>query len=201
MSSRDQILKSIRNQIVASVDHPGLAGDWIRYDDRVEHFSAVLASVGGVAHVVDSAEQILAELNQVPAFAQAKKIVSLCPGIAGNVDFAAIADPHALEDVDFAVLPAQFAVAENGAVWVDDADVKYRVIYFIPQHLSFIVPAPADVAEAIVDNMHQAYERLALGEPRFGAFISGPSKTADIEQSLVIGAHGARSLNVFFLRQ
>ncbi|MCC9608684.1 LUD domain-containing protein [Blastopirellula sp. JC732] len=201
MSSRDQILKSIRNQIVAAVDHPGLAGDWIRYDDRVAHFSSVLAAVGGVAHVVDSSEQILAQLKQVPAFAAGKKIVSLCAEVAGNVDFAAVEDPHQLEDVDFAVLPAQFAVAENGAVWVDDADVKHRVIYFIPQHLSFIVPAPANAADAIVDNMHQAYERLSFGEPRFGAFISGPSKTADIEQSLVIGAHGARSLNVFFLRQ
>ncbi|TWT34767.1 LutC/YkgG family protein [Blastopirellula retiformator] len=201
MSSRDQILNNIRNQIVASVDHPGLAGEWIRYDDRVEHYATVLAAVGGTAHVVDSAEQILAELNQVPAFAAAKKVVSLCGEVAGNVDFAQIDDPHKLEDVDFAILPAQFAVAENGAVWVDDADVKHRVIYFIPQHLSFIVPAPQDAADAIVDNMHQAYERLSFGQPRFGTFVSGPSKTADIEQSLVIGAHGARSLNVFFLRQ
>ncbi|UUO04719.1 lactate utilization protein [Blastopirellula sp. J2-11] len=201
MSSRDQILKSIRNQVVASVDHPGLAGDWIRYDDRVAHFATVLTAVGGAAHVVDSAEEITAELSRVPAFAHASKIVSLCDQISGNVDFDAIDDPHALEDVDFAVLPAQFAVAENGAVWVDDAAVKHRVIYFIPQHLSFIVRSPTHVADAIVDNMHQAYERISLGEPQFGTFVSGPSKTADIEQSLVIGAHGARSLNVFFLRQ
>ncbi|MFI4875909.1 MAG: lactate utilization protein C [Blastopirellula sp. JB062] len=201
MSSRDQILKSIRNQITASVEHPGLQGDWIRYEDRAKQFAEALATVGGTALVVDTAEEINAHLSQVPAYAEAKKLVSLCPSIDGNVDFAAIEDPHDLQDVDFALLPAKFAVAENGAVWVDDAAVKHRVIYFIPQHLALVVPAPGDPAEAIVDNMHQAYQRLSLDGRGFGTFISGPSKTADIEQSLVIGAHGARSLHVFFLRQ
>jgi L-lactate dehydrogenase complex protein LldG len=54
-------------------------------------------------------------------------------------------------------------------------------------------------ASQIVHNMHQAYERIEFTEPRFCVFVSGPSKTADIEQSLVIGAHGARSLTVFLI--
>jgi len=94
-------------------------------------------------------------------------------------------------------------VAENGAVWVTDHDVPQRVIYFLCQHLVLVVPAIE-----IVDNMHAAYERLnsagdnggsIFAQPLFGTFIAGPSKTADIEQSLVIGAHGARSLTVYLL--
>jgi L-lactate dehydrogenase complex protein LldG len=129
----------------------------------------------------------------MPKVVTALKIVSLVPGAGTpNVDLNDVNDPHNLADVGFAVMPGRFGVAENGAVWVTDEGVKHRVIYFIAQHLALVISA-AD----ILDNMHQAYERLAFDKAGFGAFISGPSKTADIEQSLVIGAHGPRSLTVF----
>ena len=109
-----------------------------------------------------------------------------------TVDLNAIDDPHALENVDFAVLHGHFGVAENAAIWVTDDTLKHRVLYFIPQRLAIVIPA-----SEIVNNMHEAYGRLQVGKHAFAGFISGPSKTADIEQSLVIGAHGARALTVF----
>jgi L-lactate dehydrogenase complex protein LldG len=97
---------------------------------------------------------------------------------------------------DFVVLAGELAVAENGAVWVSGAGVSHRVLYFLSQHLALVVPA-----STVVHNMHEAYARLKIGQSPFGTFISGPSKTADIEQALVIGAHGARSLTVFLVEQ
>jgi L-lactate dehydrogenase complex protein LldG len=87
-------------------------------------------------------------------------------------------------------------VAENGAVWVNDVAITHRVLYFLPQHLALVVPAAK-----LVHNLHDAYAQLPIGQTPFGSFISGPSKTADIEQALVIGAHGARSLTVFLVEQ
>jgi len=56
-------------------------------------------------------------------------------------------------------------------------------------------------ADAIVPTMHHAYERTSATNYGFGTFIAGPSKTADIEQSLVIGAHGPRSMTVFVINE
>jgi L-lactate dehydrogenase complex protein LldG len=85
-------------------------------------------------------------------------------------------------------------VAENGAIWVDTRDWAHRGVFVIAQHLAIVLPA----AEIVAD-MHAAYARVSFDRPGFQLFIAGPSKTADIEQSLVIGAHGARSCTVFLV--
>ena len=105
-------------------------------------------------------------------------------------------DPHTLADVDLAILPAQLGVAENSALWVTEAQLPLRVLPFICQHLALVVSQ-----QNIVPLMHQAYEVIGTQEYGFGTFIAGPSKTADIEQSLVLGAHGARTLSVFILEE
>jgi L-lactate dehydrogenase complex protein LldG len=140
-------------------------------------------------------DEVRRELAAVPAYSAADNVYSLVAGIESrNVDPHAVADPHKLQDIDYAVLPGQFAVAENAAVWVTDEGMPHRAIYFIAQHVALVVPAAH-----VVHNMHEAYQRIGALRAGFGCFISGPSKTADIEQSLVIGAHGARSLTVFLL--
>lgn len=103
-------------------------------------------------------------------------------------------DPHCLEDVEVAVIEGNIGVAENAAVWITESRMSYRVLPFITQHLFVILQA-----NQIVPLLHDAYKIIPV-EEGFSCFISGPSKTADIEQSLVIGAHGARSHHLFILQ-
>jgi L-lactate dehydrogenase complex protein LldG len=195
-ANREEILAAIRRHRPPAVPLPDLRhGPWTRFRDAEAKFASVLESVGGSCVRVATIDDVRRELARLPAYAAGVKVYSLVPGIESrSVDPSAVTDPHELKDIDFAVLPGQFAVAENAAVWVTDEGVPQRVIYFIAQHVALIVPA-----EAVVHNMHEAYERIGAMRPGFGCFISGPSKTADIEQSLVIGAHGARSLTVFLV--
>jgi len=101
------------------------------------------------------------------------------------------ADRDELSQIETVLLKGQFGVAENGAIWLDESDFPNRLIPFIAQKVVIILDS-----EQIVENMHQAYERIQEVNTGFGVFISGPSKTADIEQSLVYGAHGPVSFTV-----
>ena len=102
--------------------------------------------------------------------------------------------PHLLENVEVAIIQAQFGVAENGAVWVTDELLPARILPFICQHLVAIVNR-----NDLVASMHNAYDIIGNSGYGFGAFIAGPSKTADIEQSLVLGAHGPKTMTVFLV--
>jgi L-lactate dehydrogenase complex protein LldG len=103
-------------------------------------------------------------------------------------------DPHLFQDIELAIIKAHFAVAENGAVWLTEEVMGHRIIPYICQHLAVVIDA-----ETIVPSLHEAYEIIGAGEYGFGGFIGGPSKTADIEQALVLGAHGPLTMTVFIM--
>ncbi|RYF87556.1 MAG: lactate utilization protein B/C, partial [Chitinophagaceae bacterium] len=101
-----------------------------------------------------------------------------------------------LESVDTAFIEGTLGVAENGSVWIFESQFVNRLLPFICQHLVIILDA-----NKIVQDMHEAYRTLDVAKEGYGLFLAGPSKTADIEQSLVIGAHGARSTTVYLVNK
>ncbi len=167
----------------------------IQFEDPYAKFDEMLTMVGGQAHFVSSADEIMGVLNSIDVFRDATRIASLVGDLVpGTVDASEVEDPHDLSTLDWTIARAEFMVAENGSVWVDGATLPHRVLLFIAQYLAIVVKR-----SEVVSNMHQAYERIEGFGSRFGVFVSGPSKTADIEQSLVLGAHGCRKLQVFVL--
>jgi L-lactate dehydrogenase complex protein LldG len=196
MSSKEDILGAIRRQTLPAAELPDTRGIGIVFDDPVVQFETVLQGVGGTPIRVSHVGQLKEKLAQLPVYSAAKRIFSARPEVApGNVDLTALADAKLLDGLDLAILSGDFGVAENAAVWVRCDDLFHRAVHVAVEHLVLVVPA-----SQIVHNMHQAYERLAFDVASYRLFISGPSKTADIEQSLVIGAQGPRSLVVFLLQ-
>ncbi|WKN33307.1 LUD domain-containing protein [Porifericola rhodea] len=109
-------------------------------------------------------------------------------------DLASIQDPHELELLNLSVFEGELGVAENGAIWLSEDRLIHRAAPFITQHLILLIRE-----DQLVDKMHAAYAALRYHDYGHGVFIAGPSKTADIEQSLVVGAHGPKSLLVVML--
>jgi L-lactate dehydrogenase complex protein LldG len=191
VSARDAILgalRAIRTEPVPAPAHPAP----VQLPDPVGRFLESVKAVGGHPVRVPDATALAAGVAALPAWSSPNR-ASLVEGIPGTVDLEAVDDPHALAGLDVAAIPGELGVAETGAVWVKGESLgPHRAVFVIPEHLVLVVRAAT-----IVNDMQEAYRRLTLPRPGYGLFISGPSKTADIEQSLVIGAHGARSCAVF----
>ena len=194
MSSREKILEAVlKNQPRATIlpDISMFKGDT---DDTVQKYMDVFKTIGGLAFLVDDMIGVKALINE--HFDFTKRIVTSLPELSDSLELlSATVDPHTYEDVELAVIRAHFAVAENGAVWLTEQLMGQRIIPYICQHLAVVVSA-----QNIVPTLHEAYEQIGTGDYGFGGFIGGPSKTADIEQALVFGAHGTLTMTVFVMK-
>lgn len=195
--SRRAILDRLRTQTIEGPPLPETTCDGlIRFDDELAQFELAAESVGAAVYRVQRAPEVAEHLGQLVPFQQARRVASLVPdAVSGNTDLEMFDDPHYLKGLDWLITGGEFGVAENGAIWMDMRNMNHRVSFFITQYLVIVLRA-----SEVVPHMHAAYERLGerVSQP-FGLFLSGPSKTADIEQSLVLGAHGCRALHVFLL--
>ena len=193
MSSREQILSNIKKN---QPDYQELNINFkfeSVYENLYEKFSEILHFVGGKALEVSSYQEIKDDVRQ--HYQGVTNIATTIDELSELADFSLnISDPHDLEMLNLAIIEGDFAVAENAAIWVSEKQLPHRALPMITQYLAIVIHK-----SDIVTNMHRAYERIKINETGFGTFISGPSKTADIEQSLVIGAHGARGLVVYVL--
>lgn len=183
MSSKESILERIRSHTGTRYEQPAITLDAITYEDKTEQFSESLKAAGGQAVVLQSGEDINDLIRKY--FPEGKRIASNLPEITvATFNPDAVSDPRELNNIDLAVVEGRFGVAENGAVWITQ-QVKHKALYFIPTGLVIIIDK-----DDLVNNMHEAYRRVEGDDYKFGFFVSGPSKTADIEQALVLGAHG-----------
>lgn len=195
MSSRAQILSQIKNSKPDLVPLPILDVDLFKKGLNLKsEFVSLVEAVGGSVFYASSLSSLSKKIAEL--YPKAKERFS---SVALSKKFNTIRPeelwyPHELSSLDVLVLEGAFGVAENGAVWLSEDKIPMRVMPFITKHLILILKE-----KNLVENMHDAYERIKEDNSGYGLFVSGPSKTADIEQSLVIGAQGAMSLHVVLI--
>jgi L-lactate dehydrogenase complex protein LldG len=204
---KEELLDKLRKNTHVQYDMPEMNIHGIQYEDTLQQFVEMTQSVG--ARVIDDAPKG-SDLNDLVrlAYPDAEVFASNLPEIdvemlkanacgecnpekveVRNPD--SVAEANELNGVEVGIVRGPVGVAENGCVWIPQT-MKEKAMLFISEYLVIFLDK-----KNIVDNMHQAYERIAMHpQYNFGTFISGPSKTADIEQALVMGAQAARGVTV-----
>jgi L-lactate dehydrogenase complex protein LldG len=194
LNSREEILAAVKQNQPEELPLPDLSSFLdIQDADATATFTRVVEGIGARVIRVKSDAEIIERLR-AEFDVSSSRVVSPLEAFSEIAEMVSAEDNHQLSDVELMILPVQFAVAENGACWVDDESFDERVLPFISQHLAFVLDL-----NKIVPTMHHAYKVIGNKKYGFGTFIAGPSKTADIEQSLVLGAHGPRSLWCFLI--
>ena len=190
MSKKEDILSKYRSNVRERYDMPNL--DDIRgitYPDPLVQFISMTENVGGKVIELEPGKDLNELIREL--YPDAKEIASNLPEITiatRNPD--TIGSPQALNGADVGVIKGMFGVAENACVWIPQTMVE-KAVCFISENLVILLKK-----SEIVNNMHEAYKRIEFNDYGYGTFISGPSKTADIAQVLVMGAQAARSATV-----
>lgn len=189
MTSKEYIFSQIRQKGTKSYQMPetGQLAP-VTYPDVLKQFMETVELVGGHAVLLEDDNDINRLIKEL--YPHARVLASSIQGIDVTINPDEVALAQELNGIDVGVVLGTVAVAENGCVWVPQT-MSERAVMFISENLIIIINK-----EDIVNNMHEAYSKIEMSDYGYGCFISGPSKTADIAQALVMGAQAARGVTV-----
>lgn len=188
---KEDLLNKLRQGTTVQFDMPEEPVKGIVYKNVAEQFIEISKTVGGKVIEAKPDDDLNAIIQL--AFPDAKVLASNVEGITADKNPDTVADASELNGVDVGIVRGDFGVAENGCIWVPQT-MKERAICFISEELVILVDR-----SKLVNNMHEAYKMVEMNHYGYGVFISGPSKTADIEQALVMGAQAAHGLTVILI--
>src|SRR6266849_5705796 len=190
----------------------GRALDDPTYTDLFAHFQRQLSSAGGESHQVarlaDAAEIIATHLALIageivvpPNFGQHQKWGAILPLLSSKgITIREAGSPASVADAPAGLSGAELAIAETGSVLLADSTLEARIVsmltlaHFVLVGVDRLVPMLDDAAPIL-----QQLSRAGSEQRHYLSFVTGPSRTADIERTLTIGVQGPKTLCVILV--
>jgi len=223
-NGRDAIIQSIRANLaksaqIVSFEREGnfaqVHGDPVSENDRavgadaspVAIFCERVQSVGGQCAVVRDEHEagralnaIIGDLRRVSkanriAISDAPLLAELTQGIEESEICPGTSD---LFSCDVGITMAQCAIAETGTLILEAEKERHRLISLLPPiHIALV--RSSDICLTIADSLKQVRGNGENEMRRAITFITGPSRTADIELTLTVGVHGPKEVYVIVI--
>jgi L-lactate dehydrogenase complex protein LldG len=205
MNSREQILDQIRANLgrhaPAVPEAPPPVPLWAPVDldvpARIAEFGRRLAALNGVLHEAAPADVLAALLAATGAQKLARSDAPAVAALAADPRFLACdwlppdATKEQLFAADLGITTAQWGIAETGTLVLDSEEERSRLASLVPPVHLCLLPT-----SHLLCNLGELLKTVGRPLPPALTFVTGPSRTADIELQLVLGVHGPRELHV-----
>lgn len=205
-TSKEKVLKYVREALMSKTDQPFPKID---YDKSIFsemealdiNFAQELTAAGGMFIYCETEQEVVEGLKFLVRDRKWENIFAVEPEITDLLDkahlnFASDHDKLTLSHVG--VTGCEALVARLGSIMVSTGQMAGRQIFIYPEiHIVFARASQlvSDLKDALL-KLKKKYDRRM---PSMVTLITGPSRTADIEKTLVMGAHGPKELYVFLL--
>lgn len=207
-TSKEKVLKKVRDALVERMPAPypdiDMEGDVFarREGDFLEElFAKAFIRANGKFVFSSDVEELAANLASLVASYPIKKLYygeEFLSGLLQSLDVELFNKPGDVYKCDAAVTSCEALIARHGTIVCSSADMGGRKgMIAAPVHIVFATNK--QLVYSIKDAMQYLDEKYQAEMPSLVSFLTGPSRTADIEKTLVHGAHGPKELYLFML--
>ena len=199
----ERLKKAATGRHVRGTERP--AGSFVKVSDQPlpDAFVANIKSVGGESVIFGTLQELLENITTL--ISQNGWAHIFCPDERISALIKSHIPPHSLEvclspATEVVITGCESLVADTGSVLVSSEETLSRQAYvYGPVHV--VIASESQIKPTADDAVQSLLMRYEKGLPSFISIITGPSRTADIEKTLILGAHGPKALHVMITRQ
>ena len=206
-TTKEKILKKVRNALISTKENPFLGVDFkssVYHDfeeDAVVQFALKLNEAAGTfiyceneKTVIENMQVLVEQQKWTDLFAIDETVLSLL----NEGDFKMTSNPEKFNDLKVGITRCDYLIARFGSVMVSSALSSGRRLFIYPE-IHIVIAKASQVVAELKDALKGMKQKYAGKFPSQITVITGPSRTADIEKTLVMGAHGPKELYVFMI--